>query len=187
MKKLLYFCFAIVCVASIASCGQSKAEKERLERERQDSIEEVERRELEEERKAAALEQQRLDSIRQAVIEAMPTVSWFVEKTDWGQYNLKYKDQIAKLLLNKGFEKVNSNKYVLNPGGEPSCTVTIKQENWDGEYDENGEYLGGAGGSLKYTVTFSDEEYAKAFGTREVEFASISRKGNTITLQEWTD
>lgn len=154
----------------------------------------------------AQIEQARLDSIRQdslrqdsirqeqeKIAKAMPTVQMFghnLKDMDMGE--LTDVDILRKKLMALGYERINANKYVLNPDGEPSVTVVLHYESWEGEYiPEIGDYVG-AGMSYSIDIIFSDEKDAADFYKKwksvcKSNWIEASRSGRKVELSTYGD
>lgn len=185
-------------LVAVASCGQKQhensdnmtdsialqegqLEQERLESVRRDSIRQ---------------DSLRRDSIRQQqekISKAMPTVQLFgYDLHNMGGGSLTEVGKLRKQLVALGYEKINSNKYVLNPDGEPNVTVNLNYKSWDGEYDpEMGEYIGG-GMTYDIDIIFSDEQdaadfYKKWKAARKTPWISESRSGKKVHLSTYGD
>lgn len=180
---------------AVTACGPKGISKE--EQARQDSIRMADSIAHEQ----ALIEQARLDSLRQdsirqvqeKILNAMPKVQMFGKNLhDPNGGELTDVDKLRKNLVALGYEKINANKYVLNPGGEPNVTVDLHYESWDGEYvPELGDYTEG-GMSYSIDIIFSDEEDAKAFyrqwkAARKSNWVSEERSGKKVTLSTYGD
>lgn len=179
---------------AVSACGPKGMSKE--EQARQDSIRMADSIA----REQALLEQVRQDSLRHDSIakvmkikNAMPTVKMFGENLqdpDGGE--LIYVDELRKNLVALGYEKINANKFVLNPGGDPNVTVKLNYQDFEGEYDEEFDDYVGGGFSYSIDIIFSDEEDAKAFykkwkAARKTSWVSEDRSGKKVTLMTYGD
>ena len=194
----IFIPMAVGLLVAVASCGQKQHEESdnmtdsialreaQLEQPvfdsiRQDSIRQVSFRQ---------------DSIRQQkekISKAMPTVQLFgYNLHDMGEGGLTDVNKLRKKLIAQGYKKINSNKYVLNPDGEPNVTVNLNYKSWDGEYDpEIGEYIGG-GMSYDIDIIFSNEKDAAEFykkwkAARKTPWVSESRSGKKVHLSTYGD
>lgn len=181
----------------VSSCGPNSFNKKSEEQSRQDSI-----RMADSIAKVQALiEEARLDSIRQdsirqeqeKILNAMPTVQLFGKNLhDVNGGDLTDVNVLRKKLVALGYEKINANKYVLNPGGEPSVTVVLNYDSWEGEYIPELEEYEGGGMSYAIDLIFSDENDAAAFykkwkAARKSVWISETKSGKKVTLSTYGD
>lgn len=194
----IFIPMAAVLLVAVASCGQKQHE---------DSDNMADSIALRE----AQLEQARLDSIRQDSIrqdsirqdsirqqqekisKAMPTVQLFgYSLHDMAGGGLTDVNKLRKKLTALGYEKINANKYVLNPDGEPNVTVNLHYKSWEAEYDpEMDDYVGG-GMTYDIDIIFSDEKDAAEFykkwkAARKTPWVSESRSGKKVQLSTYGD
>lgn len=153
-----------------------------------------------------ALEQARLDSIRQESIlqdsiarekekiaRAMPTPQMFGEKlASEAGATLKSVSSLRKRLPSLGYEKINNNKFALKEGGDIKVSVKLNYQEFEGEYDpEQDDYVGG-GMTYDIILTYASPADAKAFYASwqkacKSGWLSAILKGNTVTLNDHGD
>lgn len=178
---------------AVTACGPKGISKEEA---RQDSIRIADSIAHEQ----ALIEQARQDSLRQDSIakvekirNAMPTVQMFgYDLHDPSGGMLTEEDELRINLVALGYEKINSNKYVLNPGGDPNVTVNLNYQDFEGEYDPEFDDYIGAGFNYSIDIIFSDEEDAKAFYKKwqaacKSNWVQAQKAGKKVSLWSWGD
>ena len=193
MKKSVLIFIGLLGI--ITACSNSKrAEQE--EQMHEDSL-----RAADSIARVEAMEAARLDSIRQDSIgrqqeklqKAMPTVQLFGKNLqDMGGGMLTDVKVLRKKLVELGYEKLSANKFVLNPGGEPSVTVVIDYEEFEGEYDSEMEDYVGGGMTYSIDISFSDEADATKFyknwkAVCRTPWVTADKSGKTIKLYTYAD
>lgn len=188
-KSVLIF---IGLLGIVTACTNSK----RAEQERADSL-----RAADSIARVEAMEAARLDSIRQDSIarqqekvqQAMPTVQLFGKNLhDMAGGSLTDVKVLRKKLVELGYEKINANKFVLNPGGEPSVTVVIDYDEFEAEYDPEADDYFGGGMTYTIDITFSDAADATQFYNNwksvcRTPWVTANKSGNTISLYTFSD
>ena len=198
MKKSVLIFIGLLGI--ITACTNSQR-TEQAEQVREDSLRAADSIARLEAMEAARLDSIRQDSIRQDSIvrqqeklqQAMPTVQLFGKNLhDMGGGMLTDVKVLRKKLVELGYEKLSANKFVLNPGGEPSVTVVIDYEEFEGGYDpEMDDYVGG-GMTYSIDISFSDEADATKFyknwkAVCRTPWVTADKSGKTVRLYTYAD
>lgn len=192
MKRLFSIVLTLGTLVALFSCsGKQQAEQARMDSIRvADSI-----RQAEEAIEKARLDSIRRDSILQAekIAAAMPTPHMFGEdlRSSWGG-TLKDVKILRKDLQERGYQKINSNNFVLNPDGEPSVKVKLDYQVIEGEYDEEEGMEVGGGMTYTITLTYSNQEDADKFYKQWKEatdspWITAKKSGKVVTLFTYGD
>lgn len=198
MKKSVLIFIGLLGI--LTACSNSQRAKQ-ADQAREDSLRAVDSIARMEALEAARLDSIRQDSIRQDSIarqqqklqQAMPTVQLFGKNLhDTGGGMLTDVKVLRKKLVELGYEKLNANKFVLNPGGKPSVTVVIDYKEFEGEYvPEMDDYVGG-GMTYSIDISFSDAADATKFYTNwkaacKTPWVTAEKSGNTVRLYTYGD